>query len=1529
MSKLLKIVGRITGGFLEWILILIILFAFAIRTATVQTFLAQQVTNYLSKELNTTFHIDRLDIVFFNKVALDGVLVLDLEKDTIASIGTAFVTLKSFSQTQNLVALKEVNLKSGVIKISRAKETGDYNYWFIQDYFASDKPKTAKKPMKVTLDNIRLSKVNFHYDDNRKDYSAFGMDYDHLKFKNIYLFASGLSTANGEISAFIKHISFREKGGFELNKFSTAVNISGEGLKLKRLHIVTPYSQLYLPKMNMLMNEMADFQTFEDSVTFDARIDESNVSLKDISYFGTALEGMKQNIILEADVSNQVKNLKIANLKLRTGNKTRIEGTVNLPDFREFDQAFFQEKLTYVYLDLKDLQGIKLPKDTKNEYIALGEIVNRLGYFKAIDLKVDGFYSQFVVEADKISTALGAVRLDHGIMFSENKKNSSFLFEESQASDYDVKIDSFQLGKFLNEPLLGSVYGTFFLNGEIFGDGNINFNKINGELNRVDFMGYPYRNIHVTEASFKENVFDGLVVIEDENLQMTYNGFLDLNKQQHFDFNVSIDKAQLNNLKIIDSDTLITLQTTFSADLSGTDINNYSGNIGLQSLLYQSGRKSFDIPQMDIRIDRSLEEDHLSLRSKILNADVSGKIDFNTIANDFNNQFSVILPALFTYEKPKKSKIQNHFTYNITVQEINDLLNVFVPDLEIRPGTTVKGSYNGNTDEFSMDLNSPFIRYNNIRATGIQLVQNLDDSTLYADYKLASFSLNDTLAVHQVTFLTTGSKGNLHSQLKWNPETKNESLFTWNTNVKGISSYHFELLPSYFNVNEHRWDIEKAAQISFTPHDIHIDEFLMRRENQYISLNGALSKDSSENLNIKVNDFQLDDFSSLIGVSAGLKGVVNGEVTMSNPFENLGFSGKAKVADLYVNNQEVGDINLDGKWDKEKESIFLKGDLYYKKNKTFNFEGNYYLERDKNSLAFFLDFDQTNIQFVSAFLDPEVVSNVKGLLEGKLHITGTPTAPNLEGSVNMLGGNAKVEMFGVNFGFNGRIDIQSDMIKIDNMPLIDEEGNTGAMNGTVLHNNFADWNFDLFIHLDEYFDRDVRRMVKTNHFLIMNTEYEEGAVYYGKAYATGNANISGYADNLDISVNMVTERNTYINFPMYGVTEIEDELSFTWVSHDSTAVDVPTIDFTGVNLDLNFDVTPDAQLKLIFDDVTGDEITARGRGKIGIKLSNTNDLYMDGRFTVTEGNYNFVLGTFNKNFKIQPGGTITWNGGGAEEADLNITTTYQVVANVNEIVADLESQRSTSSNQAVYCNLILTGSLSDPQISFNIEAPKASESARSAIAGINNDKDELNKQFFSLLLANKFQPTAGMATQGYGNAALDALTGQINGLLGELSKDVRLRVDINERGQEGGTSGKVGFETNVLNDKLVIKGSLGVENNAGGNNQSNLIGDLNLEYILDENGNFRVSIFNESNDYSVIQDKNLGQFTQGIGLQYREEFQRYRDFRLLQTVLDIFRKDKRYKYTKKRRQVPVPSGKTVPEALPPEENPEPQNQPQE
>ena len=139
------------------------------------------------------------------------------------------------------------------------------------------------------------------------------------------------------------------------------------------------------------------------------------------------------------------------------------------------------------------------------------------------------------------------------------------------------------------------------------------------------------------------------------------------------------------------------------------------------------------------------------------------------------------------------------------------------------------------------------------------------------------------------------------------------------------------------------------------------------------------------------------------------------------------------------------------------------------------------------------------------------------------------------------------------------------------MPVYDEEGNEGSLIGSVYHNNFEDWNFDLQFDLEGrsagYASSLYFKPYSTlEKFMVLNTQYKEGDYYYGKAYVTGTANIFGYSDNLEITVDMHTKKGTTINFPMYGATELSEEESFiTFKSKGEASVpDIPKIDFTGV-----------------------------------------------------------------------------------------------------------------------------------------------------------------------------------------------------------------------------------------------------------------------------------------------------------------------------------------------------------------------------
>ncbi|MNX92673.1 hypothetical protein D3C86_1248230 [compost metagenome] len=256
-------------------------------------------------------------------------------------------------------------------------------------------------------------------------------------------------------------------------------------------------------------------------------------------------------------------------------------------------------------------------------------------------------------------------------------------------------------------------------------------------------------------------------------------------------------------------------------------------------------------------------------------------------------------------------------------------------------------------------------------------------------------------------------------------------------------------------------------------------------------------------------------------------------------------------------------------------------------------------------------------------------------------------------------------------------------------------------------------------------------------------------------------------------------------------------------------------------------------------------------------------------------------------------------------ANLNIKAFYRVNASLDELNRD-QIGGSTVTKSEVRCVLNITQTLSNPAIALDIEVPNASESGKAVLSSIRSDKDELQKQFFTLLVFNRFQGTGGSGNGSYGGVA-EVITQQINAALDQLSKDVKMNVNYNDNTVTGDKNFQFGMQRAYgQKQNIVLKTSLGVSNNTStGTAQNSLIGSFNLEYLINDDGTFRVSIFNESNDKGILSNKDKGDFTQGVGLHYEESFNNVSESRIIEFFVNLFRKKNKVNNSKRKNRVPV------------------------
>ncbi len=1514
MAKVLKILGRIVGISFEWVLLVLILFAFAIRTSQFQTYLGTLATNFLSKELNTELRIGKIDIVFFDKIYLKDIFVRDLHGDTLASLNQIMVRVKNFDLGGDYINLKSVGLLKGRVGIERDTITGDYNYEFIADYFSGKKSKKPKSdPPKVTIENVDIEWVTISYDDNRKGRNTYGMDYDHLKFNDVILHITKFKEEKGVIAFQVSHLQTQEKSGFWLKRlFANAIINPDKGVLLSNVEINTSRSTIYASKLNMLMSSLKGFNDFVDSVAFDAVIDSSRVSFWDVSQFGTALEGMNEVVSLSATVTKKVKDLKIDNLDLRFGTRSVVRGNYSLPDFRNLSASNFNERIDYALIDFSDIEKIKLPKDVGRRRLDFDEMIDRLQYTEVRNTTMRGSVDKFFLKSDKLQSVLGSVQLDNEITFTKLKEGG-YEFNRTAGERYDIVVDSFNLAKFLDNSNFGNVTGQVYLSGIVGQKDMIRLETLEGEVTKFRFNDYTYSNISVTNGSFIKNILDADLIVNDPNLKLAFNGLIDVSKIQHFDFKVQIEKANLGLLNFT-KDPESSFVGNLDLDLKGNSLETYEGLINANGIEFIEKGKEMALSELSLYIERNPASDRFELRSDILDADLTGKINFKTIPIAINNGLSDAFPSYFSPQKfPKGMESKDNFEMNATIKNSQDFLDIFAPKLEIAYGTVVKVQLDSRIHHQMLDIQSSKISYEKLMneksdayLTNVVLHQEFTQGngtlTLTAD----KTQLRDSLDVENIQLTMDGTKNIYKTDLIWNKDVPNTSDFDFVVDVREEGEFDIQVKPSYFSVKNNKWEIMNTGQMVYKKKHFEIKHLMLERDNQYLAVNGVLSENPEDYLTINAHELHVEEFSSLLGVGVKMEGSLDGTARLATPFTDIKVDGDFILNDFFLEGQEVGDVHVNGIWIDLEKKIILNGDLKYKDLQTFDFNGYYLPMKKEDNINFDLEFKDMNLSFANAFLDPDVISDISGTLKGVIQAKGSIEEPEITGNLQLKKGGLRVGILGTHYSLGGplKFDGENDGI-YGAFPVLDDEGNTAYAIATIFHDNFKDFSLGFDIHFDESVGgfRDPiskRPLSPPKKFMVLNTGDKEGAIYYGKAYATGMASILIEKGNTEINVSAKTEKGTEVNLPMYGAKEIS-EFDFIDFNTDSIAGD-KQIDLTGVDLKLDIEATPDAKIKLILNNQTGEEIEATGRGNIQLSIDQQKHVAMSGQYIISSGQYLFVLNPLKKLFQISQGSSITWTGR-PDEANLDIKAYYKVNASLDELNKD-QIGGSAETKSEVHCVLNIGQTLSNPSITLDIEVPNVSESGKAVLSKIRSDKDELQKQFFALLAFNRFQGTGGNGS--YGGVA-EVITQQLNAAFDQLSKDVKINVGYNDNSLTGDKNFQLGLQRAYgAKQNIVLKTSLGVSNNTTtGSTQSSLIGSFNLEYLINDDGTFRVSIFNESNDKGILSNKDKGEFTQGIGLHYEESFNNISESRIIEFFANLFRKKNKVNNSKRKNRVPV------------------------
>ena len=183
MRKALKIIGIIIGS----VLLLLLGAVVYLNTQPGQNFVRGKAEAFLQQKLKTVVHIGHLGYGLPKYVVLNDVLLLDQAKDTLLAAGELKIDIAMLKLLHKEVDVQELTFKGVHAHIYRNRPDTAYNFSYIINAFAGNKPKDANKPkdtssMRIDLDRVKLDDIHVRFDDYTGG-TRFAADLDHLDLK--------------------------------------------------------------------------------------------------------------------------------------------------------------------------------------------------------------------------------------------------------------------------------------------------------------------------------------------------------------------------------------------------------------------------------------------------------------------------------------------------------------------------------------------------------------------------------------------------------------------------------------------------------------------------------------------------------------------------------------------------------------------------------------------------------------------------------------------------------------------------------------------------------------------------------------------------------------------------------------------------------------------------------------------------------------------------------------------------------------------------------------------------------------------------------------------------------------------------------------------------------------------------------------------------------------------------------------------------------------------------------------------------
>ncbi|WP_301705211.1 translocation/assembly module TamB domain-containing protein [uncultured Parabacteroides sp.] len=540
---------------------------------------------------------------------------------------------------------------------------------------------------------------------------------------------------------------------------------------------------------------------------------------------------------------------------------------------------------------------------------------------------------------------------------------------------------------------------------------------------------------------------------------------------------------------------------------------------------------------------------------------------------------------------------------------------------------------------------------------------------------------------------------------------------------------------------------------------------------------------------------------------------------------------------------------------------------YYKMGKTDYLDGN-------------MNITALPLEMVNPFI-PDNMAKLTGALQGELAITGTTSAPAVNGYVRMDSSAVFVTAVGSSFRFDKQdIKVKDNLVSFDKYNIYASGTNPFVIDGTIdIHNP----------------SRMMANLKLTAHDMqLLNVKRNKESMVYGKLLVNLNSTVKGPLDALVMRGDLQLLGGTNVTYVMQeSALTAQDRLAdlVTFTDFSDTLLNRrhrPEAPLPIGGLDMLMTIRIDQAVRLNAD-ITPDQssrVELEGGGDLSFQYTTQGEMILNGRYTLSGGMVKYAMPIIPlKEFTIQDGSYVQWSGDPMDPM-LNLTATERMRASVTQ---DDGSSRLVTFNVGVAIkqtleNLQLQFILSAPEDpSMQQELEKMGEGQRSQIA-------------VTMLVTGMYLNMSDVGGGGkkpsldMGAALNSFLQSEINNIAGSALKSVDITLGMEQYDQNGTGSGgertdfSFRFAKRFYNDRIsiILGGRVSTGQDAGTGQSQQFIDNVSIEYRLDGSGTRYIKLFHDKNYESLLE----GEITEtGAGIVLRKKMLHLRE-------LFIFKKNK-------------------------------------